>query len=170
MSILDYVFITVMMFSALWATLRGFFRELVALLGWITAILATSGLSSHLEVRLLPWIKSPRAANYLAAAAVFVGILLVFAVLGRVIKGWVASKGFSLGDRLAGLVFGVLRAGLILILAIAVHLSLDEPASRWTENSILYAYGKQGILAASERLPENPPLVSRLRRMGLNNK
>lgn len=169
MNELDYLLTAVIVLSALWAMFRGFFRELVALTGWVFAILLTSEFSGKLEAYLMPWLKSSRAAGYVASVAIFVVVLLVFAILGRVIKGWIASKGFSLGDRLAGLAFGLVRGGLILIVAIAVHIAMDEPASRWSGNSVIYGYGKEGILTSSSHLPENSSLVAKMRRMGLNS-
>ncbi|MBF0414431.1 MAG: CvpA family protein [Magnetococcales bacterium] len=169
MNELDFILLAVVALSAIWAMFRGFFRELVALVGWVAAILLTSEFSGSLEKYLMPWLKSTRASSYAASLAIFLTVLIVFAILGRVIKGWIASKGFSLGDRLAGLVFGLVRGGLIIIVAISIHVALDEPASRWTGNSVVYGYGKEGILASSNHLPENSSLIAKIRRMGFNN-
>ncbi len=166
MNELDYILLAVIALSGIWAMFRGFFRELVALVGWLAAILLTSEFSGSLGRYLMPWLKSTRASSFAASLAIFLTVLIVFAILGRILKGWIASKGFSMGDRLAGLVFGLLRGSLIVIVAIAFHIALNEPASRWSGNSIVYGYGKEGILAQSNNTPENPSLINKIRQMG----
>ncbi|MBF8273424.1 MAG: rane protein required for colicin V production [Magnetococcales bacterium] len=157
-----------MALSALWALFRGFVREMVALVGWVTAVYLAAEFSGRLESLMGSWDFLPFPPEYVASPIIFVVVLLVFFLIGRLTKGWVASKGFSLGDRVAGLVFGVARGGLILMLAIAVHIAVGAPASRWTGDSLLYAYGKKGIVAAADRFSDSA-LGTKMRQVGLKN-
>lgn len=164
---LDFFFLAIVGLSALWALLRGFVRELIALSGWIAAAYLATAFSGQMEVLLVQWVKMPLIAGYLASSVIFIAVLLVFAILGRIVKGWVGSRGLSMGDRIVGLVFGLVRGSLIVTLAIAVHLGMGGSTSRWTEESLVYTRGREGIKAAVKHLPKDSALGTRLRREGL---
>ncbi|MBF0132932.1 MAG: CvpA family protein [Magnetococcales bacterium] len=152
MNELDYLCVAVVGLSALWAVIRGFVRELVALIGWIAAIFLSATFSKAFGERLGSWIHFSVNLEYVASFLIFAAVLLVFALLGRWIKHGRAGRGGSLGDRMGGLVFGLVRGGLILVVAFAVHDAMGAPASRWTDGSLLYAYGKKGIMVVTNHL------------------
>ncbi len=149
---LDYLCVVVVGLSALWAVVRGFVRELVALIGWITAIFLSATFSEAFGERLGSWIHLPISPERVASLLIFAAVLLVFALFGRWIKHLRAGRGGSLGDRMGGFVFGLVRGGLILVLAFVVHNAMGAPASRWTDGSLLYAYGKKGITVVANHL------------------
>jgi len=166
---LDYFFLAVIAVSAIWALMRGLVRELVALAGWLLAIVLSATFSAPLESILRPWINVPWAARYGASLLIFVGVLLVFAFLGRWLGTWLAKRGFSLWDRMAGLMFGMLRGGLILLVVIVVHSAMGAPVSRWTEDSWLYSHGRDGMMRLVNYFPEDSAMGAGMRRVGLNH-
>lgn len=169
MNELDYICVVIVGLSAVWALVRGFVRELIALVGWITAIFLSAVLSEPFGALLGAKISLPISPEHVASLLIFAVVLLVFALIGRVIKNWRAGRGGSLGDRVGGLVFGLVRGGLILIIAFAVHSTMGAPASRWTDGSLLYAVVNKGITRLPTTFQWTEALGARMHQLGLKN-
>ena len=113
---LDVVILVITAISALIALYRGLVKEVLSIIGWI--------LASILIFYLLP-ILTPVAKNYIentimASIVTTLVILIVFYIIWLfstdALIGKVRSSKLSKLDRMLGLLFGVIRACLIVIL------------------------------------------------------
>jgi membrane protein required for colicin V production len=154
----DWLLIAILAWSTLSALLRGIVMELFSFGGLITGILIASWNYQHLSPlleRLLQPVFNPSAAtcNVLAFLFMIVGIMLLAALAGRLIRRTAHTIGLGFFDRLLGGLFGFARGWLLdvaLIMAAAAFL----PHSAWISNSHLTPYFLDGVHAVSFVVPQ----------------
>lgn len=110
---IDYLFLTILVISALFGLTRGLLRELLALTIWVVAFGVSAygylALSDHLTFFAEPTVRYVAARLLLIVATLLVGAI-INALLSRLLE----TLGLSLADRLLGLGFGLLRGAIIL--------------------------------------------------------
>lgn len=132
LSSIDWALLTVLLASVVVGLLRGFVFEVMSLIGWLVAWFG----AQYLARDLAPWLPvgTPGSALNLAAAFVlaFVGILIVWALLARLLRLLIHATPLSLPDRLLGAGFGLLRGGVLLLaLATVVTLTPAVQSAPW---------------------------------------
>ncbi len=128
MNWVDWAIIAVLTTSTLISLWRGFAREALSLLGWVAAFVLANLFADRLSNLLLNFIDNEPARYMAAFAILFVGVLLLFNLLGIVVRQLIRLTGLSLLDRLLGTVFGFAR-GLIILLVVVFILRQLMPAS-----------------------------------------
>jgi len=134
MNTLDIIVVAVLVLSAGFAYMRGFVRELLAIVAWVGAAFAAFYGYAHVAPfaeRFLP--KGP-IANVSAGAAVFIVALIVLSIITGSVAKQVAQSGLSSVDRLFGLLFGLARGAVLVALgyiALAWYLPPDKPRPHW---------------------------------------
>lgn len=124
----DWAIIAVLTASTLISLWRGFAREALSLLGWVAAFVLANLFADRLSNLLINFIDNEPARYMAAFAVLFVGVLLLFNLLGLVVRQLILLTGLSLLDRLLGTVFGFSR-GLIILLVVVFILRQLMPAS-----------------------------------------
>lgn len=117
MNTLDIVVVVVILLSTGFAYMRGFVRELLAIVAWLGAgLIAFYGYIYVVPFgeRFLP--KGP-IANIAAGAAVFLVALIILSIITGSISKRVSQSGMSSFDRLFGLLFGIVRGAVLVSLA-----------------------------------------------------
>ena len=115
---LDLAMLAVLLLSLAVGAWRGLVFELMSLVGWFAAYLAAQWFSPSVSP-YVPIGAPGTAINHGAAFAVtFIGALLGWALLARLLKMLIHATPLGLVDRLLGAAFGVLR-GVVLLLAVA---------------------------------------------------
>ncbi len=113
---LDVVILIITAISALIALCRGFVKEVLSIVGWILASITIF----YLLPILTPFAKNYIASSVMASIVTALIILIVFYVIWLLstdkLIGKVRSSKLSAIDRMLGLLFGVVRACLIVIL------------------------------------------------------
>jgi membrane protein required for colicin V production len=126
--LVDWALLAVLAASVIVGVVRGFVFELLSLAGWIVAWFAAQW-GSPVLAPMLPVGVPGSALNAGAAFAVaFVGALVVWALLARLVRMLIHATPLSIPDRLLGAGFGALRA-VVLLLALATVVALT-PASQ----------------------------------------
>lgn len=117
---LDWLMLAVLGLSVGVGLWRGLLLEVAMLVGWLVAYFSAHWFAADLA-RHLP-IGSPGSGLQRAAAfaLVFVGALIVWALLARLVRMLVHATPLSLVDRLGGGAFGLLRGGVVLLAAATV--------------------------------------------------
>ncbi len=148
----------VVAFSALVGLLRGFTFELLSLAGWFFAYFAARWLEPWLAPQL-PIGESGSLLNHGAAfACAFLVTLIVWSVLARGISALVKKTPLSPVDRLLGAGFGVLRAGIVLLVfatLIGYTPAVRSPAWRESAGAAMLEAALQALLPL---LPEGAVL------------
>lgn len=111
--ILDLVVLGVVIISALLAAVRGFTREVLAIVAWVTAVAA----ASFLHPAVLPLVKGYIANNTVALIAaigsIFIVTLIVVSIVTVKISDLILDSRIGALDRSLGFLFGAARGFLI---------------------------------------------------------
>ena len=156
MNWVDLVMLGFVGLSAMAGFLRGFARELLGLVAWIAAAL----LASHFYGAGLPfahaWIEDGLIADVVCFMVVFIVILIGLSVAASLLSRLVRLSLLGGIDRLLGFGFGIVRGGVLLILAYIV-LAFFLPTDDWP-TSVQQAHGlsylHQGAAYALAQAPE----------------
>jgi len=134
---IDYAILAVIGISALISLVRGFVKEAVSLIVWISAFFVASSFYVNLST-LLTNISDELLRNAASIAILFITTLILGALVNYIIGQLVSRTGLSGTDRLLGIVFGALR-GVLITAAILFFMDAFTPASSraWWQNSQL---------------------------------
>lgn len=132
MTWVDAVILGVVALSALFSMVRGFVREMLGLGAWIGALLAclqfNAPLQPYIASLLPPGLK--HFAVYGAMGVVFLVALIVLSLVVSLIAGLVRASPLSGLDHSLGILFGLARGAVIVVLAY-IALGMAEPANAW---------------------------------------
>lgn len=149
---LDWVLLVALVGSVLLGLKRGFVIEAMALVGWLVAWLA----ARWWAVDVQPWLPAatpPGPRPVVAAVLVFAVVLVGWAVLARLIGALVGATPLALADRLLGAGFGVLRAGVALLVFTAAVLWAGATCQPWWQASHGAAWGTDALRTVQGWLP-----------------
>ena len=111
---LDALVFAILLISGIFAYIRGFVHELLTLVAWAGAALTTLYGFEYLVPYTRELIAIRGIADIGTGLIIFVAVLVVLTVLTRLLAKRVQDSSLSTLDRSLGLVFGVLRGGLLL--------------------------------------------------------
>lgn len=156
MIIVDYIIIGVIVISAVIGLVRGFLKEALSLGTWIAAVLVAKLFASDLASLFDGRIEAPVVRVVLAGGILFVGVLIIGAVLNYVVSVLVDKTGLSGTDRTLGMVFGSLRGILInaLVLVVAVAWVSKDQLNDWRSSSQFIPYLEQVVVWMRGLLPD----------------
>jgi membrane protein required for colicin V production len=137
MTLFDIAVLVVVGLSVLLSVIRGLVREVLALSAWVVAFLAANVLSGQ-AARWMPEAIASEELRLLAAfLAIFVIVLLAVSTLALMASRLVKSAGLGLEDRLLGVVFGLAR-GLLVVMVVVLLAGLTTlPRQPVWRNAIL---------------------------------
>jgi membrane protein required for colicin V production len=142
MNWIDYLLLTLIVFSCIAGLMRGLLREVIALMTWIAAIWIAWTYAGLIESHLGGALANESVRPWVARALVFLVVVLVGTTIGLIVSHFVRLSLFSGLDRAFGGLFGLLRGlvmvGLFVILCHAVRLE-GEP---WWRQSLLVPYAE----------------------------
>lgn len=115
-SILDLVVIAVVLISALLAAVRGFTREVLAIVAWVTAAAAAFFLHPLVLPRIKEHVSNPQIALAIAIGGVFVIVLLIVSIITVKFSDFVLDSRIGALDRTLGFLFGAARGFLICVI------------------------------------------------------
>lgn len=135
---IDYGIIGIITLSVLISVIRGFVREALSLITWITAIGAAVMFTSQGADWLVGRVDSQSLRLMISFAVIFLGVLLLGSLFSYVIGLAVKKTGLSGADRLIGLAFGLLRGMLIVTVAIiGIGFSSFSQQTLWTSSALI---------------------------------
>jgi membrane protein required for colicin V production len=150
----DYALLAILAVSALRGLWRGLLAEVLGLVGWIAAAL----IALHYVGRVAPLIPANWPGGALtqwlvAFALLVVAVMLVVAVFNALLARVTAATGLRGVDRSLGMMFGLLR-GVILVLLVVMFARFTElPKQDFWRDSLLRPYAEQGLRAVKPLLP-----------------
>jgi membrane protein required for colicin V production len=115
-SVLDLVVVGVVLVSALLAAVRGFTREVLAIVAWVTAAAAAWILHPLLMPHLQPYISNDSVRLAAAIGAVFVVTLIIVSIITVKISDLILDSRIGALDRTMGFAFGAARGLLLCVI------------------------------------------------------
>ena len=171
MTWVDAIVLAVLVGSALFAFMRGFVREALGIGAWVGALYAAIALAASVRPEARHLIANSDIADPVAFGAVFLAALVVLSVVASLLARVVRFSGLGGLDRMIGLLFGLLRGG-VLVSAAYIGGGLLFAAAQWPDavlgaRSLPYAY--EGARWIVHQVPdryaprlEAPPSAARL--------
>lgn len=133
----DYGVLLVIGVSALVAVMRGFVREVLSLLSWIAAFVAASAFAGTVAPMLPSAIPNDSLRMLAAFLLVFGATLLLMVLVTLAIAELVRAVGLGFVDRVLGLVFGLARGLLIVLVAVLLAGLTRLPEDRGWRDAML---------------------------------
>lgn len=138
----DYSLLGLVGISGLLGLLRGFVRELLSLMTWVASVWVAIHFSDHFAPHLENLVEPGPLRKAAAFCILLFASLVVGALLGAVVGKLLSSAGLSGTDRLVGLVFGLMRGGLLVALLLAVAERTPMPQAPWWKQSVVIPWFK----------------------------
>lgn len=152
MNWVDILILAIVGLSAVIGIFRGFTREAFNLATWILAFWAAFALAGGFAAWLAQYIETPSLRLILAYASLFLGVLIVGALITHLMTQLVRDTPFSGPDRALGAGFGFLR-GVVVVVGLVMLAGLTalredpwwsesmlipriEPVAEWARNQI----------------------------------
>lgn len=133
----DYFTLVVLLISALVGISRGLFKEVLALASWFAAAWVAYHYSNYLSTE---WLSTFHLDELLSLGISFIILfiltLIVCGLFGGLVQRIILSVGLSLTDRFLGLIFGVIRGGLIVVVLATLAALTPIPQSMAWKNAI----------------------------------
>ncbi|WP_404292200.1 CvpA family protein [Microvirga sp. RSM25] len=164
-SVLDLVVIGIVLISALLAAVRGFTREVLAIVAWVVAAAA----AWYLHPTALPiaqqYISSNTVALVAAIGGIFVVTLIIVSIITVQVSDLILDSRIGALDRTLGLFFGAARGFLICVIGWAfLGWLLQGKEPEWAASSRTRPAMENTRDSIIAMLPENAEaLLQRLR-------
>lgn len=160
MTAFDYGVIVILLASLALGLWRGLIGEVLALLAWILAALAAWQFGPEIGA-LITAIADPGIRVLAGYAVVFIGVLIVLALVRLAVRGLLKALGLTAVDRVLGVLFGVARGMLIVLILVAVGGMTSAPKQPWWEKATFAPPLETAVLASKPWLP--PEAAKRIR-------
>lgn len=127
-NLFDWLILLVWVVSSIYGVVRGFAREALSILGWVSAFLLANMLGDAVAGLGQNVIDEPTTRYLLGWVLTFAAVLLMFGVIAAFLSKQMRQPGFNIGNRLLGGIFGLLR-GVIIVAALSILLRAGLPDS-----------------------------------------
>ncbi len=139
MGIADWIILVFLGISAVGAAVEGFFQVAFHLAGLIVGYLLAAWQYQRVAAWFAPYLKTPWVGEIAGFLIIFLAVLIVAGIAGR-IAHWVMKKaGLSAMDRALGALLGLCRGALI-VAVVLVGVASFAPAAKWLAGSQLAPY------------------------------
>ena len=144
--------------SATLSWLRGFVKEALSLLTWLSALVISYLFAPSLATLLADYVVLSSTWLFgLARIILFVSTLIVGSLVKNLFAELIKATGLKKTDRLLGVGFGVARGGLIVLLVIAGLRWFDVAQSEpwWLESQLIPVFSQfeENLLAWFQQQP-----------------
>jgi membrane protein required for colicin V production len=155
MSGADWVILAVLLVSVVQAASAGFFQEACGIAGLVFGYLLAAWQYRRLAEWFSPHLKSPWLGEIAAFLVIFLAVMIVAGIAGRIARWIMKEAGLSFLDRLLGGALGLLR-GCLLVAVVLMSMATFTPTSKLLAGSQLAPYflvaGRAAIWVAPSEL------------------
>jgi len=154
MTAFDYIFLGVLGFSALIGLWRGLASEVISLLAWALALLATWRYGSD-TAALLAGIVAEPAWRYVASfVLIFVAVLLLAALLRFLLRELLKAAGLGTADHFFGAIYGLARGLAIVFSAVLLGGMVGVAREPWWANAKFAPPMEVAVISVKPWLPD----------------
>jgi membrane protein required for colicin V production len=135
----DWIILLVILVSLIQAASSGFFQEAFGIAGLMFGYLLAAWQYHRLAERFAPYLKSPWLGEMAAFLIIFLAVMILAGMAGRIARWAMKEAGLSFVDRILGGALGLLRGSLI-VSVVLVSMTAFTPTSKWLEGSQVAPY------------------------------
>ncbi len=139
MSGLDWLLALAVLLSVVLAASQGFLMEVISLAGVVVGYLLAAWEYPRVAAWYAPYVKAPWVADVAGFLTIFVAVLVLSGIVGRVARWGMHEAGLRWADRLLGAAFGLVR-GILVAVVLVMALASFVPGSQWLARSSLGPY------------------------------
>lgn len=150
----DLIIMIILGLSVGLSFIRGFIKELISLLSWVIGIWLAI-VYCHELAAFMTFTQVELIRVGVAFLAIFVPTVFFGAVINLAITSIVRKTPFSLPDRVLGMAFGFVKAGLFLSVLVLVGTLTDLPKESWWQQSKLIKPLELSASVIKSYLPED---------------
>ena len=157
LNILDYAIIIILVVSAILSTLRGMTREALGLVGWPIAIFAAKYSTPVIEPMIVSVIKVG-IGQALSWALPFAVVVVLWFVIASVLAPGLKRAGLGALDRWLGVIFGLIRGYVIVLLTYAVAVVIMEGENNLPKQvgeAAFNPYVRASVISLSAMAPDD---------------
>ena len=144
MTPVDYIMVAIVVISMIFGAIRGFLRESVALLGWLTGLWLAWRYAPELQPHLGGTLAGTELQLWVARLIILLGTLVTAWLVGSLLSFLVQRSGLTLGlDRMLGTVFGLVRGAVIVGFAVMLAAAAGMQDESWWKRSRLMPIGQE---------------------------
>ncbi|MCB1596865.1 MAG: CvpA family protein [Gammaproteobacteria bacterium] len=140
MNTVDYILVVLVAVSGLVGVLRGFIREALSVLVWILALWGAARFGGQMGTLLNGFLHEPALQLWAGRTLAFVGILFAGSLLGWLVGYLIRNSAVTGTDRVLGLLFGLARGLMAMILVVLVLKEGGFESESWWQRSKLIPY------------------------------
>ncbi len=138
MSAVDGFIVGMAAFSVVLGVLRGLVREVIALIGWVAAVVLALRYGAQVGAVLPISVQWNALRTGLGALLIVLVVVLIAGGMGWMMKKLMAAADLSLIDRTLGAGFGLARAALVLLAVVLfTHDTVLAQQTWWKESVVL---------------------------------
>ncbi|MGM0505604.1 MAG: CvpA family protein [Bacteroidota bacterium] len=139
MNLFDLILLAILLFFSVQGYRNGLVRELFSVAGILTAL----WVMTHFLDPMVEWMSlfvdaSETALHVVAATMLFLSVYLLALLLALIIQKVLETIHLNVINRLAGLLFGTLKATLLLMAILLITGLVGFPGSETTDTSLFY--------------------------------
>lgn len=139
-TVLDYVFLAILLVSALIGIVRGLIKEALSLLGWVAAVWLAVRYGAEGGRVVAGLIGDPDVRLWAGRLLVFIGALFAASLLTWLVAWLVRRTPVTGMDRALGLCFGLARGTLLVALVVYAVRAGGFETEPWYQKSKLLPY------------------------------
>jgi len=143
MTAVDYLIVVLVVMSTLVGLWRGFTTEALSLLTLLAAVGLAWTFAAALAPSLGSWAEADEVRLWIARCIIFVVVLILGGLVSWVARKLVRQTGLSGLDRFLGAAFGLLRAAVLVGLAVIVLQFAEVDRESWWQEARLRPYAER---------------------------
>jgi membrane protein required for colicin V production len=151
----DWIILAVILVSVAQAAAEGFFHAAFSMAGLVLAYLLAAWQYHRLAAWFAPNLKSPWLGDIAGFLIIFLAVLVLAGIAGKIARWAVKEAGLSIVDRVLGAALGLARGALI-VSVVLMGMTAFTPTSKWLEGSEFAPYfqvvGRAAIWVAPSEL------------------
>ncbi len=133
----DYIILAAILLSAIAGFIRGFLKEICALITWIVAVWAAWRFGALLEPYMGGILRQPPFGLWAGRGVVFLGVLICGTIITALVNYFARLSIFSGLDRFLGTLLGLLRGLVVVGLALMLGQNLKLDSETWWQRSVV---------------------------------
>ena len=156
MPVVDFIFLSLTVFSSLIGLSRGFIKEFLSLIKWILSLYIAFISFEKTKIILSGFLKDTEILDLIAATSTFLIIFLILTFIFNFLSKIISLKGFDFIDKLLGFLFGFARMVLIFSLLFIIYTDIfyNQGKPAWFNDSYSIKYIEKVSIYFKEKLSE----------------